>query len=42
MITGLYPIVGDVLHAGHMLAMEEAKNNCDRLVVALNCSAVLN
>jgi len=37
MITGLYPIVGDCLHAGHMLAIKEAKEHCDYLIVALNC-----
>lgn len=38
MTVGLYPIVGDILHAGHILAMEEAKANCDFLIVALNCA----
>lgn len=33
---GLYPIVGDCLHAGHILAMKEAKENCDYLIVAVN------
>ena len=37
MKIGLYPICGDVLHAGHVLALEEASKNCDYLVVALNC-----
>lgn len=36
-MTGLYPIVGDILHAGHILAIEEAAANCDTLVVAMNC-----
>ena len=35
---GFYPVVADLLHAGHMLALEEAKNNCDYLIVGLNCS----
>lgn len=26
----------DILHAGHILALEEAKRNCDYLIVALN------
>ena len=26
----------DILHAGHILALEEAKKNCDYLIVALN------
>lgn len=33
---GLYPIVGDVIHPGHVAALEEAKRNCDELIVALN------
>ncbi len=39
MITkiGLYPIVGDILHSGHIMAIKEARKNCDYLVVALNC-----
>lgn len=35
---GFYPLVGDILHAGHILAMKEAKDNCDYLIVGLNCS----
>lgn len=26
----------DILHAGHIFALEEAKKNCDYLIVALN------
>lgn len=37
MRIGLYPMVADILHTGHILAIEEAKNNCDYLIVALNC-----
>jgi glycerol-3-phosphate cytidylyltransferase len=37
MRVGLYPMVADVLHTGHILAIEEAKQNCDYLVVALHC-----
>ena len=37
-VIGFYPIVGDILHAGHVLAIEEAKNNCDYLIVGLNCN----
>ena len=37
MKIGLYPICGDVIHAGHILAIEEAAKHCDWLVVALNC-----
>lgn len=38
MKIGLFPICGDILHAGHMMAIEEAKDNCDYLIVALNCA----
>lgn len=37
MVIGFYPMVGDLLHAGHMLALKEAKENCDYLIVGLNC-----
>ena len=37
MIVGFYPMVGDLLHAGHVIAIEEAKSNCDYLIVGLNC-----
>jgi len=38
MKVGLFPMVADVLHAGHILAIEEAKSKCDYLIVALYCS----
>lgn len=38
MKVGLYPICGDILHSGHISAMREAKENCDYLIVALNCT----
>lgn len=31
-------MVADILHAGHIIAIEEAKQNCDHLIVALNCN----
>ncbi len=37
MLIGFYPMVGDLLHSGHLLAIEEAKKNCDYLIVGLNC-----
>jgi len=36
-VKGFYPIVGDCLHAGHILAMKEAKEHCDYLIVGMNC-----
>ena len=37
MKIGLYPMVADVIHSGHMIAIEEAKQHCDYLIVALYC-----
>lgn len=37
MKIGFYPMCADVLHAGHIFALEEAKQNCDYLIVGLNC-----
>ena len=31
-------MAADILHTGHILAIEEAKNNCDYLIIALNCT----
>ena len=30
-------MAADILHVGHLLAIEEAKRNCDYLIVGLNC-----
>ena len=37
-IIGFYPMAADILHAGHMVALEEAKSHCDYLIVGLNCA----
>ncbi len=37
MKIGVFPMVADILHSGHVLALEEAKKHCDFLVVALQC-----
>ena len=37
-IVGFYPMAADILHAGHMIALEEAKSHCDYLIVGLNCA----
>lgn len=34
---GFYAGVFDVLHAGHILAMKEAKKHCSYLIVGLHC-----
>lgn len=36
-VMGFFPMCADVLHAGHCLAIEEAKRHCDYLIVGLNC-----
>lgn len=37
MKIGYFPMVADVLHAGHILAIKEAKSKCDYLIVGLYC-----
>lgn len=37
-IIGFYPMAADILHAGHVIAIEEAAKNCDYLIVGLNCA----
>ena len=34
--VGIFPMVGDLLHAGHLSALEFAKHFCDKLIIALN------
>lgn len=36
-IVGVFPMAADLLHSGHISALEEAKNHCDYLIVGLNC-----
>ena len=40
MKIGLYPMVADILHTGHLVAIEEAKKHCDYLIVGLHCNPV--
>jgi glycerol-3-phosphate cytidylyltransferase len=40
MKIGFFPMVADILHTGHVLALEEAKKNCDFLIVGLNCATI--
>src|SRR5574344_392060 len=35
---GLFPMCADLLHAGHIIALKEAKEKCDKLIVCLNCN----
>ena len=37
MKIGFYPMVADILHSGHVIALEEAKKSCDYLIVGLHC-----
>ena len=34
---GFYPMVADVLHTGHIMAIAEAKQHCDYLIIGLHC-----
>lgn len=38
MKIGLYPMAADILHTGHVTALEEARCKCDKLIVALHVS----
>ena len=35
-VIGFFPMCADLLHAGHVIALEEAKSECDYLIVGLN------
>lgn len=37
MKIGFFPMVADILHSGHVLALEQAKKHCDFLIVGLHC-----
>lgn len=37
-LRGFYPMAADILHTGHIVALEEAKSHCDYLIVGLNCT----
>jgi glycerol-3-phosphate cytidylyltransferase len=37
MKIGFFPMVADILHSGHILSLEQAKKNCDYLIVGLHC-----
>ena len=41
MKVGFFPMVADLLHCGHVIAIEEAKRNCDYLIVGLLCNPSL-
>ena len=34
--TGMFPMVGDLLHLGHLYSLKVAKKCCEKLIVALN------
>lgn len=38
MKIGFYPMVADILHTGHILAIENATKYCDYLIVGLLCN----
>ena len=35
-IVGVFPMVADLLHLGHLYSLREAKKYCDKLIVVLN------
>lgn len=37
MKVGFFPMVADILHSGHVIAIEEAKKQCDYLIIGLHC-----
>lgn len=37
MKIGFFPMVADILHSGHVIAIEEAKKQCDYLIIGLHC-----
>jgi glycerol-3-phosphate cytidylyltransferase len=37
MKIGFFPMVADILHSGHVIAIEEAKKYCDYLIIGLHC-----
>lgn len=40
MKIGIFPMVADILHCGHVIAIEEAKKHCDYLIICLNCKPI--
>jgi len=40
MKIGFFPMVADILHSGHVLSLEQAKKNCDYLIVGLHCNPI--
>ena len=38
MRVGFFPMVGDLLHTGHIIAIEEARKHCDYLIIGLLCN----
>lgn len=40
--VGIFPMVGDLLHVGHVRALERAKEVCNKLIVVMNCAPQRN
>ena len=40
MKIGFYTMVADILHTGHVIAIEEAKKQCDYLIIGLHCNPI--
>lgn len=41
MKVGFFPMVGDLLHTGHIISIEVAKQHCDYLIIGLLCNPSL-
>ena len=35
-VVGIFPMVADLLHLGHLYPLKQAKKHCDKLIVVLN------
>ena len=35
--VGIFPMCGDLLHPGHIKAIRDAKAQCNKLIICLNC-----
>lgn len=40
--VGIFPMVGDLLHVGHVRALERAKQVYNKLIVVMNCAPQRN
>lgn len=41
-VIGLFPMVGDLLHLGHLYSLKIAREHCDKLIIALNTDPTID